>query len=94
MNALAPLVALLGALVTGLLIGGTILGIALWRLGQRFKPLEDAVVQTAQALNEHLGAPRVSIPASDVPDAFSVDEGEAREFLHNWSRDSRPWEDS
>ena len=94
MNALTPLVALLGLLVTGLLIGGTILGIALWRLTQRVTPLEHAVVQTAQALNEHLGAPRVSIPAPGVPDTFSVDEVEASEFLRNWSRDSRPWEDS
>ena len=88
------LVALLGFFVAGLTVGGVILGTALWRLHQRVGALEPAVVQTAQVLNEHVGAPRVGVPP--LTDAFvPIDDADAKEFLRNWNAASpRPWEDS
>ena len=87
-------VTLLGFFVTALTLGGVILGTALWRLHQRVGALEPAVVQTAQALNEHVGAPRVGVPP--LADAFvPIDDADAEEFLRNWNAASpQPWEDS
>ena len=97
MTDLTPLVALLGALVTVLMFGGIVMGYALWRLAQRMPPLEATVIQTANVLNEHLGAQRVvPPPGAGLPNEFiPADQAELEAFFRNWSGgEARPWEDS